>query len=47
MMRITSEVAICRFVASARRSRARAISRLHALSCCSGSARVLIFGSLG
>ena len=41
MMRSISEVAVCCFAASTRRSRAWAISRLHALSCCSRSARVL------
>ena len=40
MMRSISEVAVCCFIASTRRSRAWAISRLHALSCCSRSARV-------
>ena len=35
------EVAFCCFIASTRRSRAWAMSRLHALSCCSRSARVL------
>jgi hypothetical protein len=39
-MRSTSEVADCCFSASTKRSRASAISRLHALSCCSRSARV-------
>ena len=40
MMRSISEVAVCCFIASTRRSCAWAISRLYSLSCCSRSARV-------